>query len=92
MKEIKFIDNFWNYTYFFKEAGGIGKKIIVDNWRAKTYCKEHIDWEYFLKTGKIKKVKVGAIVTADLGLHFGNSKHIYKKDGISEVYEKRKRK
>jgi len=86
MKEIRFIDGFWKGIYFFK---GIGKKAIVDNWRAKQYCKEVIDWEYFEKTGRIKKRKIGAVITKDLGLHFGRSKHIYIRDGRSKVYERK---
>ena len=89
MKLIKFIDDLWKHTWAYEEAKRKSMKVVVDNWRAGRYCKEDIDLEYFSKTGKIKKVPVGAIVLKDMGRHFGCSKHIYVKDGRSEVFGKK---
>lgn len=92
MKLIKFIDDLWKDTYFYQEAKRRkeGMTIEVDNWRARCYCKEVIDWEDFFSTGKKKIIKIGAIVIKDLGLHFGNSKHIYLMNGRSKIYNRRK--
>jgi hypothetical protein len=86
MKLIKFIDDLWKHTYFYQQAKKSNMKTVVDNWRANHFCKTYIDWEHFKKTGQIKNIPVGAIVVKDLGIHIGCSKHIYVKDGKSEIF------
>lgn len=58
---------------------------VMDNRRASMFCKKIIDWNYYDKTGKIKKRPYMGYILKDLGLHFGRSKHIYEKDGMSRV-------
>jgi len=91
MKLIQFIDDYWRGIYFYNQADR-DKRVIVDNWRAKAYCRETIDWDYYQRTGKKRIRRFGAIILKDLGLHFGRSKHFYRIGGRSKIWERKKMK
>lgn len=69
---------------------GVWKKGVtydMCNSRADSFLsKYNVDWGYFERTGKVKKIQTLAIFIKDLGRHIGNSKHTYDKNGRSEVF------
>ena len=88
MKEIKFIRDYGK-AIFAKTGEPIHKKgevKVMSNDLARHFTKKIIDWNYFERTGKIKKVPLYAIELKDLGIHIGCSKHIYIKNGKSGVF------
>lgn len=86
MKLIKFLDDWYRDTYWFRNKNKNGT-VVVSEELSKEFTKVHTYWDF--DSGEEIKIQHAKIIK-DLGLHFGNSKHVYLIDGRSRVYESRK--
>jgi hypothetical protein len=88
MKKIKILQNYFPIilvnskgeqtpTFRFKE----GDILIVNEDLARELLKKRVRLS---KDNKIERFQLASLIE-DLGLHFGYSKHIYIKDGLSKV-------
>jgi len=89
MKRIKMLEDY--FPYILLKTDGTkerkfryekGKEYLMTENDAKSFLKERIRFNF---EGKVECYTL-AIVVEDFGLHFGTSKHVYKKNGLSKVF------